>query len=317
MLVDPELEWPLHQQLAAQLQAAIEDGEYRQGERLPSVRELSAMLRLNRNTIVHAYQMLEYAGYARSEPGRGYFAVMPVRRSLAPSQQQLLQETLGRLADRGEDPVAFAKALWARALKLAAKAECLLPPVRVAVVECTLEQASILAHDLSEKLGVDAMPVVLSGLDKLDSDDLKNFTLFVTTYQHVDEIKSLLPGRSRDILPCLLTAHLETLRRLKELPRNSKIGVACVSWEGTHRLAEMVQEAGFAELTVVEGTGEDPKTLPPLLDGTALIVSASPVAEILLAFRPDAPVVIDDRTFTEGAVESIRQRLAGGHRDHS
>ncbi len=317
MLVDPELEWPLHQQLAAQLQAAIEDGEYHEGERLPSVRELAAMLRLHRNTIVHAYQMLEYAGYARSEPGRGYFAVMPIRGSLTLEQQHLLQETLVRLVDQDADPVAFAKALWARALKLAAKAEFLIPQGLVAVVECTLEQSSILAHDLAERLGIDAKPVILSELGNMASDELKNYALFVTTYQHVDEIKSLLPGRSRDVFPCLLTAHLETLRRLEELPPNSKIGVACVSWEGTHRLTEMVQEAGFSELTVVEGTGKEPKTLPPLLDGTALIVASSPVAEILVAFRPDAPVAIDDRTFTEGAVESIRQRLAGGHSDHS
>ncbi|MCL4351639.1 MAG: GntR family transcriptional regulator [Firmicutes bacterium] len=98
MLVDPELEWPLHQQLAAQLQAAIEDGEYHEGERLPSVRELAAMLRLHRNTIVHAYQMLEYAGYARSEPGRGYFAVMPIRGSLPQAHLHAqLQEELSRL----------------------------------------------------------------------------------------------------------------------------------------------------------------------------------------------------------------------------
>lgn len=310
MHIDARLDWPIHLQLIGQLQAAIEDGDYAPGERLPSVRELAAILRIHRNTVVHAYQALEQAGYVRGEPGRGYFAQPPSRPRQSPAFRALLQETLKRLEDLNEDPVAFAHALVPRALRAQARRQ----PTEavVAVVECTMDQATILAHDLSRALQVAAEPVLLSSLVYRDRDELAQFTLFVTTYPHVDEVREALPGRVGDIIPCLLTAHLDTLKALARVPAGSRVGVACVSWEGTQRLREMIEKAGFDGLQVVEGSGEDPMSLPPVLENTALVIAATRVAQTLQAFRPDAPVLIDDRTFTEGSLEDIRARLAGG-----
>ena len=101
VLLDPALEWTLHLQLSAQLQAAIEDGLYEPGERLLSVRELAAILRVNRNTIVHAYELLEHGGCVSGEMGRGYFAALPPQRSLTAVQDAPLKETLTRVASNG------------------------------------------------------------------------------------------------------------------------------------------------------------------------------------------------------------------------
>ncbi len=311
LFVDPKWEWPLHDQLIRQLRAAIEDGDFQDGERLPSVRELAAVLRIHRNTVVRAYSALEDLGYVTGQPGKGFFACPPIRTPLSGALQTLMTETLERLQTLGEDPVVFAKALLPRAMRAHARRY---PHLRIAVVECSIEQATLLAQDLSNALQVSADPLVLDALGQWDEAALRQYTLLVTTFQHVEEVQRALPGLAASVMPGLLTAHLKTLRALEKVPQGGRVGVACVTWEGTKRLTEMVQSAGFAHLKIIEATSEDPKTLPMLLEDTQLIIAATKVAEILQAFAPNAPIVVDDRTFTEGSLLEIRARLDGLNR---
>jgi len=304
--IDEGLSWPIHWQLAMQLKAAIEDGTYQPGERLPSVREWAALLRINRNTVVKAYQWLESTGYVSGESGRGYFAQIPARPPLSASDRQWMHAILRRLKDAGTDPVVFAQELLARALTVDGQSP------KVAVVECTVFQSRLLARELAQQLTIPVDGLTLEELAQLDMGKLRQYALFVTTFQHVDEVAQRVPDRAGDIIPGLLTAHMETLKRLQQVPKHQTVGVACTNWEGTARLREVVLEAGFPADAIITAAGEEPATLPRLLDGTALVVAASPVAEVLLAFRPDAPVVVDDRTFADAVVGMIRQRLGVG-----
>lgn len=65
---------PIYEQLCQSLQQMILSGAIAPEERLPSVRELSAELAINPNTIMRAYRELESAGYIYTIPGKGSFA---------------------------------------------------------------------------------------------------------------------------------------------------------------------------------------------------------------------------------------------------
>ena len=64
---------PIYEQIADAFRRQIETGVLTAGERLPSVRELSAMLTINPNTIQRAYRELEMQGWIASVPGKGSF----------------------------------------------------------------------------------------------------------------------------------------------------------------------------------------------------------------------------------------------------
>ena len=64
---------PLGTQLVQQIRAAVEDGRLKDGDRLPSVRELARSAGVNVNTVRAVYARLDAAGVARSEHGRGTF----------------------------------------------------------------------------------------------------------------------------------------------------------------------------------------------------------------------------------------------------
>ena len=63
----------LYRQLVAELQRAIESGELKDGDRLPSERQLAAQLGLSRTTVVSSYRELESRGLVRCHVGRGTF----------------------------------------------------------------------------------------------------------------------------------------------------------------------------------------------------------------------------------------------------
>jgi GntR family transcriptional regulator len=64
---------PRSQQIAAQLRAAIEDGTYPPGSKLPSQRDLAQQYNVARNTVDEALKILGQQGLITSEWGRGVF----------------------------------------------------------------------------------------------------------------------------------------------------------------------------------------------------------------------------------------------------
>jgi DNA-binding transcriptional regulator YhcF (GntR family) len=53
------------------VRTAIESGELREGERLPSIRTLARQLAINPNTVARAYRELEHRGLVTSHQGSG------------------------------------------------------------------------------------------------------------------------------------------------------------------------------------------------------------------------------------------------------
>jgi DNA-binding transcriptional MocR family regulator len=63
----------LYQRIARQLAADIQKGVYQPGERVPSVRKMSAQLNVSHATVLQAYANLEDQGLIRARPQSGYY----------------------------------------------------------------------------------------------------------------------------------------------------------------------------------------------------------------------------------------------------
>jgi len=64
---------PLYEEIARQMGRLIDEGTYRPGDRLPSVRELARKLRVSINTVLGAYGQLENRRLVEPRPQSGYF----------------------------------------------------------------------------------------------------------------------------------------------------------------------------------------------------------------------------------------------------
>jgi GntR family transcriptional regulator len=62
-----------YMQLVQQVRRAMRLGLLREGDRLPTVKEVVARIAINPNTVLKAYRQLEYEGLATPRPGLGTF----------------------------------------------------------------------------------------------------------------------------------------------------------------------------------------------------------------------------------------------------
>jgi DNA-binding transcriptional MocR family regulator len=63
----------LYEEIAARISGMIDDGTYRAGDRIPSIRELSQKMRVSANTVMEAYANLENSGRIEARPQSGYY----------------------------------------------------------------------------------------------------------------------------------------------------------------------------------------------------------------------------------------------------
>lgn len=71
--LDPASPVALYLQIADEIRRLVALGALKPGDRLPTVRELAARTRVNRNTSARAIQQLESEGVVRTRVGQGTF----------------------------------------------------------------------------------------------------------------------------------------------------------------------------------------------------------------------------------------------------
>src|SRR6187431_3081875 len=62
-----------YQQIVQQVRNALRLGLLREGDQLPTVKDVVAALAINPNTVLKAYRELEHEGLVAARPGRGTF----------------------------------------------------------------------------------------------------------------------------------------------------------------------------------------------------------------------------------------------------
>ncbi|MGI6315438.1 MAG: GntR family transcriptional regulator [Christensenellales bacterium] len=86
---------PIYEQIAAGFRRLALAGVLEPGSQLPSVRQLSAELGVNPNTVHRAYTLLEERGVTYSQPGRGSY-ISPDMAQKADAAREMALEGLTR-----------------------------------------------------------------------------------------------------------------------------------------------------------------------------------------------------------------------------
>src|ERR1700745_2444998 len=102
---------PIYRQLRDRVVAMILDGVLREGDPLPSVRNVAAESRVNPLTVLKGYQQLVDEGLVETRRGRGMFVNAGARNLLLQGERQKflaeqwprIQETIQRLGLKAED----------------------------------------------------------------------------------------------------------------------------------------------------------------------------------------------------------------------
>ena len=96
--LDPHDDLPLYSQLARQLRQAIASGQLAGDRRLPSVRALVSLLKVNHQTVLRAYGELEAQGLIERRQGQGTFVVLEALEEATRQRRQAVLAELQQLA---------------------------------------------------------------------------------------------------------------------------------------------------------------------------------------------------------------------------
>lgn len=217
--LDKDRKSTLFEQAREQLIAARHTGKVHAGDRLPSVRQVAAGNQINIKTVFSIYQRLQEEGFITLRTGSGAY-VADVNRSeldqayclslLRLIKSNLSEARLLRL-EPGEYSHLVRNFIDRSRLKAA----------RVAVIECSEEQIDVFAHEITSRLDVRVVPLLLSQLEAPGDSTAKLLSrvdYFATTDFHFQEVRSLTAKYRREVVqlrlnPAFIPTIVEGARR--------------------------------------------------------------------------------------------------------
>lgn len=114
--IDHHSRIPVYRQMVDSIAAAIASQELKGGDKLPSIRELSAQLKINPNTTAKVYRELELRGFLDSRAGSGCYVLAVDAKAAADQKrarvQQLVDKLLGEAREQridGKDLLQYLK----------------------------------------------------------------------------------------------------------------------------------------------------------------------------------------------------------------
>lgn len=119
--IDPRSGVAPYRQLVQQVRQALHLGLLREGDQLPTVRDVVAQVAINPNTVLKAYRELEHEGLAEGRPGLGTFVTRTLAGESLAAHKGLLADlnrwlAKARRAGLDDDSIA---ALFERAFRAA------------------------------------------------------------------------------------------------------------------------------------------------------------------------------------------------------
>lgn len=95
--IDNKSSLPIYQQIVDKIKEEILKGTLEKGDRLPSVRELSAMITANPNTVSRAYSELERQKVIETMRGRGTYVTSDYEATIDEKRVKAMQEDIKKI----------------------------------------------------------------------------------------------------------------------------------------------------------------------------------------------------------------------------
>ncbi len=231
--VNTNLDVPIYQQLVDEITIAVKKGDFKHGQKLPTVYEMTQKLGVARGTIKRAYDELERSGIIEKVQGRGTFVCYHPTNSGSRKEQAMvaIDAMLSKLEQMGFSNSEINIFLN---LKLRERSEEE-STVKVAVVECNPETLSQISDQLRNIGGVDLYSYLLESIKEYPYKISEGFDLIVTTSSHAQYLESVLPLRKK-IVRVALRPSPRCLSHIIKLRVGSEIGIIGYS----ERFAELL-----------------------------------------------------------------------------
>lgn len=295
---------PVWEVLKEHIAEQIARGVYPVGGWLPSVRDLSEEIGVNRNTVGKAYRVLGQEGLVESTRGRG---VRVVRRpEVTDVGRARIEVAIDRLV-REAGIVGLSGRWILDRVGTAVRALVETTAPRLAFIECTMPDARKLAGDLATALDVSVTPVDLN--DALREPRLlaEEFDLVTTTFFHYQEVNALMAPLEVQVAGIHHTVSYESIKDVARIPPKSRVVVACPNDRTVARVRSVVE--GYSDAEIVAFTGDRVADLRQALTQADVAIGMTNTLDLLSGLAPRIPVIALSFRIEESSIDELRDRV--------
>ncbi|TFG92767.1 MAG: GntR family transcriptional regulator, partial [Candidatus Atribacteria bacterium] len=226
--IDKKSGIPLYLQIKHQLKKLLENGNLKEGEQLPTERDLSESLTVSRNTVSMAYKELALENIILSTPGRGTFP-NPITATFTKSEtnnnllkiEEIIDVSINEALELNFNLSEFRKLVE----KKVEEKEKLLKTINIAFIECNQEQLYFFSKGIELGTGISIIPILMDEIYKepdIFRERIKSIDLMVTTFFHYDEVKKFLVDQKQRVLAIALDPLMETMVNIAHLSSKDK-----------------------------------------------------------------------------------------------
>jgi GntR family transcriptional regulator len=195
--LDKKVNLSSYDQIKGQLLSAIYCGKIKEGERLPSIRELSDDLGVNYKTVRRIYLRLAEEGYLELLRGSGAFLKKrPGEDTYEQMRRRAVFKLLSEVAEKARN-LGLTTQQFARLFD-GFTTGTNLRKLKLAVVDHE-EEAFIFSRELEMRVGADVVPVALDA-DSGGITEAQDVDYLLTTSWHMDEVRALAESLGKPVL---------------------------------------------------------------------------------------------------------------------
>ena len=297
--IDKKSGIPLYLQIKHQIKKLLENGNLKEGEQLPTERDLSENLQVSRNTVSMAYKELVLENIILSIPGRGTFP-NPKTSKFTKSKtnnnlskiEEIIDVTINEALELNFKLREFKKLLN----KKIEEKEKLLKNINIAFIECNQEQLYFFSRGIELGTGISIIPILIDEIYKepdIFRERIKSMDLVVTTFFHFDEIKKCLADQRQKVLAIALDPLMETMVSIAHLSsKNKKMGLVCITDKFAQRVFKSIRQAGIKCQSFKFSTSHNKDELEKFLTGLDIVItSPGRKKELEKLISPQIPLI--------------------------
>jgi GntR family transcriptional regulator len=215
---------PMVIQIQEQIKLAVMMGVFRNGDTLPSIRDIEKQTGINRGQIHKAYLALRKSGLLVLAHGKGTVVASAndSSRSVHESCRKFSKDIVAQVRRMGISPTSFSRYLnrYAQEYEHTAPA--------IAYVDSNKELAEQTAGEVSQLWQVPVMGIAIGDLKTAISKRPGRMKIVVNHFM-CDSVRAMLPRKKVDIIPVEWISSEQTTQALNKIKRNSSVLVIHVA----------------------------------------------------------------------------------------
>ncbi len=285
---------PYYLQLKGILKDLIHSGDLK-GGRIPPVRKLAREYGVSINTALRAYESLRREGLIAGAVGRGTFVTASTLKTQRDNRQELLRRVVEHALEEALSLACSIEEFSGAVDELVAEKRDSLSKLRLAFIECNIEQLLYFTDHLDLDPHIHRLPVLLDEVRKAGKETMEQLAscdIVVTSFYHAEEVRGRLGALGKPIVGVSLEPEMGTIIRIAKIPRQSTVGLVTTSEDFRRIIREILSDLDLQFERILETTardGEEVRELARQCD--ALLVSPQRLQQVSQAARPGAEVI--------------------------